>query len=159
MVHCSGTDRKHAACLSFKPSALHNSWLHFTRLARNTNSLCPGIVPAALEDALKKQAAAGRRARVLYTVPHGQNPTGATMSMQRKRDVYAVCCAHDVIILEDDAYAYLQFPQRTSDPCPGAHALPQHSRLSCTVHSNVTHSLPSRESTSLNPAVHESACT
>jgi DNA-binding transcriptional MocR family regulator len=77
-----------------------------------------GLVPEALEQALHRQAAAGRRARVLYTIPHGQNPTGATMSAPRKRAIYAICSKHDVVIIEDDAYAYLQFP-KNGGACPG----------------------------------------
>lgn len=77
-------------------------------------------MPEALEAALAARQAEGRRVRLLYTVPHGQNPTGATMPLERKRAIYTVCSAHDVVIIEDDAYAYLQFPHAHGHPCPGA---------------------------------------
>lgn len=40
----------------------------------------------------------------------GQNPTSGTLSVQRRKDIYAICCKYDVIIIEDDPYWYLQFP-------------------------------------------------
>ena len=43
-----------------------------------------------------------------YSVGH--NPTGGTLSIQRRKDIYAVCVMFDVIIVEDDPYWYLQYP-------------------------------------------------
>ncbi|KAI1774131.1 PLP-dependent transferase [Hypoxylon cercidicola] len=51
-----------------------------------------------------------RRPSVLYTVPSGQNPTGATQGERRRRDIYDVCRRHDVYILEDEPYYFLQMP-------------------------------------------------
>lgn len=48
--------------------------------------------------------------KLLYLVPNCQNPTGRTMTMQRKKDIYKVCQKHNIVILEDDPYALLQFP-------------------------------------------------
>ncbi|KAJ2026190.1 hypothetical protein GGI06_000270 [Coemansia sp. S85] len=72
-----------------------------------------GIVPAAL-DALcsnwsTAKGADAPRPRVAYMIPTAQNPTGATMSMQRKQAIYAVAKKHDLVIIEDDPYYYLQF--------------------------------------------------
>ncbi|KAF9933462.1 hypothetical protein BGZ67_004286 [Mortierella alpina] len=47
--------------------------------------------------------------RVVYLIPTGQNPTGSTMSVQRRRDIMRVAQEHDLIIIEDDPYYYLQF--------------------------------------------------
>ncbi|KAI0638513.1 PLP-dependent transferase [Trametes polyzona] len=49
-----------------------------------------------------------KRPHVLYTVPIGQNPTGLTMSFERKKEIYDVCVEYDVIIVEDDPYYFLQ---------------------------------------------------
>ncbi|KAF5364252.1 hypothetical protein D9756_000658 [Leucocoprinus leucothites] len=48
------------------------------------------------------------RPRVMYTVPTGQNPTGATMDVHRKNEIYDICVRFDVIIVEDDPYYFLQ---------------------------------------------------
>ncbi|KAK1705439.1 pyridoxal phosphate-dependent transferase [Colletotrichum lupini] len=45
---------------------------------------------------------------LLYLVPTGHNPTGATQSLQRRRSIYRVAQQHDLIILEDDPYYWLQ---------------------------------------------------
>ncbi|KIJ70016.1 hypothetical protein HYDPIDRAFT_77313 [Hydnomerulius pinastri MD-312] len=50
------------------------------------------------------------RPHVMYIIPVGQNPTGSTLSIQRKKEIYDICCKYalDVIILEDDPYHFLQ---------------------------------------------------
>ncbi|PPQ63863.1 hypothetical protein CVT24_009489 [Panaeolus cyanescens] len=48
------------------------------------------------------------RPHVMYIVPVGQNPTGATMHAQRKKEIYDLCVEFDVIIVEDDPYYFLQ---------------------------------------------------
>ncbi|KAF5625800.1 Aromatic amino acid aminotransferase [Fusarium sp. NRRL 25303] len=55
-----------------------------------------------------------RRPRLLYLVPVGSNPTGVTISAQRRREIYEVCVEFDIIIIEDDPYYCLQFPKSTN---------------------------------------------
>ncbi|KAI5927671.1 pyridoxal phosphate-dependent transferase [Camillea tinctor] len=71
-----------------------------------------------------------RKPTVLYTVPSGQNPTGATMGEQRRRDVYEVCCKHDVFILEDEPYYFLQMPDYKGKASNGASTANGHTELS-----------------------------
>ncbi|KAK2623771.1 hypothetical protein QTJ16_006952 [Diplocarpon rosae] len=67
--------------------------------------------PGGLEDVLENwDPARGLRPHLLYTVSIGQNPTGGTVSVQRRKEVYAICSKYDVIIIEDDPYWYLQYP-------------------------------------------------
>ena len=44
----------------------------------------------------------------------GQNPTSGVLSLQRRKEIYALCSKYDVIIIEDDPYWYLQFPSSTA---------------------------------------------
>jgi DNA-binding transcriptional MocR family regulator len=44
----------------------------------------------------------------------GQNPTSGTLSLARRKEIYAVCQKYDVVIVEDDPYWYLQYPSSTS---------------------------------------------
>ncbi|KAF2754292.1 PLP-dependent transferase [Pseudovirgaria hyperparasitica] len=71
-----------------------------------------GMLPAALDGLLEAwdpaAHAGARKPRVLYTVPSGQNPTGATQSGARRAALYAVCRKHDVIVFEDEPYYFLQ---------------------------------------------------
>lgn len=38
-----------------------------------------------------------------------QNPTGSTLSLERRRQIYQIARDWDVIILEDDPYFFLQY--------------------------------------------------
>lgn len=70
-----------------------------------------GLLPQSMDDILSNWDATERGAqkpRVLYTVPSGQNPTGATQGEQRRKEIYAVCQKHDVYIFEDEPYYFLQ---------------------------------------------------
>jgi DNA-binding transcriptional MocR family regulator len=52
----------------------------------------------------------GMKPHLMYTITIGQNPTGGVLSVQRRKDIYALCVEHDIIIVEDDPYWYLQYP-------------------------------------------------
>ncbi|KAJ6151566.1 Aromatic amino acid aminotransferase, partial [Penicillium chermesinum] len=70
-----------------------------------------GIVPEGMDELLSNWDAKARGARkpfVLYTIPTGQNPTGATQSAERRHAVYKVAQKHDVYIIEDEPYYFLQ---------------------------------------------------
>jgi len=63
-----------------------------------------GLNLEALENALKT----GKDIRFLYTIPNFQNPTGATMSLEKRRAVYALAQQYDILILEDNPYGDLR---------------------------------------------------
>lgn len=63
-----------------------------------------GIVPEALDDQLRTLSA-----KLLYTVPTFQNPTGRTLSAERRRALLEVTRRHGVTILEDGPYNELRF--------------------------------------------------
>lgn len=62
------------------------------------------MIPAKLESMLQTTSKISGRARprVLYLIPTGQNPAGCTLSDARKKEIYAIACKHNLIILEDD---------------------------------------------------------
>lgn len=49
------------------------------------------------------------RARMIYTVPDFQNPTGVTLSLERRKHLIALANAHDLIVLEDTPYRQIRF--------------------------------------------------
>ncbi|TWT01484.1 PLP-dependent aminotransferase family protein [Planomicrobium sp. CPCC 101079] len=49
--------------------------------------------------------------RILYTIPTSQNPTGTTMSQERREHVLALAEEYGFLILEDDAYGELGFKE------------------------------------------------
>ena len=73
-------------------------------------------VRAALEDAVS----AGQRVKFVYTIADHHNPTGATMSLDRRRALLEVCGEYGVIVLEDAAYTELYF---NGPPPPSLFAL------------------------------------
>ncbi|KAI8941619.1 hypothetical protein NX059_002832 [Plenodomus lindquistii] len=73
-----------------------------------------GIQSVALRSLLRDWDASqrnARRPRVLYLVSVGSNPTGITISAQRRKEIYDICVEFDIIIVEDDPYYFLQYPQ------------------------------------------------
>ncbi|KAI1335887.1 pyridoxal phosphate-dependent transferase [Xylariaceae sp. FL0016] len=77
-----------------------------------------GLLPDRMDEIISTwdEGARGKsRPRVLYTVPSGQNPTGATQGEARRREIYKVCRKHDVFIFEDEPYYFLQMPDYTAD--------------------------------------------
>lgn len=60
-----------------------------------------GLLPEALD------RAASQGARVLYTLPTLQNPTGRIMGEERRAQIAAIARKHDLWIVEDDIYSAL----------------------------------------------------
>ena len=63
-----------------------------------------GLDIAALEQALDTE----KNIKYLYTIPNFQNPSGITMSLEKRRRVYELCRDHNVMILEDNPYGDLR---------------------------------------------------
>ncbi len=59
---------------------------------------------AAMERALKHD-----RPRFMYTIANYHNPTGQSMSPQRRRDLLALAAKYKLPILEDDVYGFLGY--------------------------------------------------
>lgn len=66
------------------------------------------------------------RPRFIYTVPTYQNPTGATMSLERRERLLALAQRYQVPIVEDDPFSDLYFHQ---PPPPPIKALDQHGHV------------------------------
>ena len=64
-----------------------------------------GLLPEALEQAL----AEGPKPAFLYTIATFQNPSGRTLSEERRRRVVEIARAHDLLVLEDDPYGLVRF--------------------------------------------------
>lgn len=69
-----------------------------------------GLIPEDLEKKIREH-----RPKFLYTIPTFQNPTGLTMSLERRKEVLAICEKEGVIVLEDDPYRDLRY---AGEPLP-----------------------------------------
>ncbi|MFN8622805.1 MAG: PLP-dependent aminotransferase family protein [Chloroflexota bacterium] len=61
-----------------------------------------------IED-LERVLATTPRARLLYTVPEFQNPTGTTLSVERRQAVIDLANRYDIVVLEDTPYRHLRY--------------------------------------------------
>ncbi len=68
-----------------------------------------GMVPDAFEEACQ-----AFRPRFVYTMPTLHNPTTATASESRRQEIVRIARAHNVLIVEDDAYGFLVEPRAIS---------------------------------------------
>jgi 2-aminoadipate transaminase len=68
-----------------------------------------GLDTDALEAVLLELQRAGRRLKLVYTVPTFHCPTGAEMSVARRRKLVQLAQRFGFLIIEDDVYADLRF--------------------------------------------------
>ncbi|XP_020853523.1 kynurenine/alpha-aminoadipate aminotransferase, mitochondrial [Phascolarctos cinereus] len=87
-------------------------------LGCNIISVCSdqyGIIPDSLRAVLSKwrpedaQKPERETPKFLYTVPNGNNPTGTSLTYERKKEIYELARKYDFLIIEDDPYYFLQF--------------------------------------------------
>ncbi|XP_045853119.1 kynurenine/alpha-aminoadipate aminotransferase, mitochondrial [Meles meles] len=74
-----------------------------------------GIIPDSLREVLSKWKPEESKnpkkntPKFLYTVPNGNNPTGNSLTANRKKEIYELARKYDFLIIEDDPYYFLQF--------------------------------------------------
>src|SRR5438034_6831409 len=51
----------------------------------------------------------GVRPRMFFVVPNFQNPTGETLSLERREAFLALAASHEAVVVEDDPYGALRF--------------------------------------------------
>ena len=81
--------------------------LHLLGIKRDEH----GMLASDLDPVVANWDEAARGAKkpfLVYTVPTGQNPTSSTQPLSRRREIYAVAEKHDLFILEDEPYYFLQ---------------------------------------------------
>ena len=60
-------------------------------------------------DALEQALAGGPQPAFLYTIPTFQNPSGRTLSLERRRRLVALAAERELLIVEDDPYGLVRF--------------------------------------------------
>ena len=63
-----------------------------------------GLIPEALPALIERE-----KPRFLYTIPNFQNPTGVTLTAERRQSLYAIAARYGLIVLEDDPYGALRY--------------------------------------------------
>lgn len=75
-----------------------------------------GLIIERVEEALVELEAAGRPPKFLYTVSTFQNPTGVTLSLERRNQLLDLAERHHLPIVEDDPYGELRYSGETVPP-------------------------------------------
>src|SRR5919197_537870 len=66
-------------------------------------------------DALAAALADGDKPAFLYAIPTFQNPSGRTLSTERRRRLVELARAHELLLLEDDPYSLVRYE---GEPAP-----------------------------------------
>jgi len=74
-----------------------------------------GISAKILEEKLLELKKKGVKPKFIYEIPDFQNPTGITMSLQRRKEILALAKQYDILIVEDSPYRELRY---TGDHLP-----------------------------------------
>ena len=72
----------------------------FVRIAMDDD----GLVPESLEEVLKKHTI-----KFVYTVPTFQNPTGRSISLDRRKQIASIITRYRALLIEDDPYSALRY--------------------------------------------------
>jgi 2-aminoadipate transaminase len=70
----------------------------FASVATDEHGLVPGSIEPVVEGA-----------RMLYALPNFQNPTGRSLSIERRRELVDTCARHNLPLIEDDPYGALSY--------------------------------------------------
>jgi 2-aminoadipate transaminase len=71
-------------------------------------------------DALRSALDRDPKPTFLYTIPTFQNPSGRTLSAERRHELIELARAHDLLVVEDDPYGLVRFD---GEAAPGLHEL------------------------------------
>lgn len=80
----------------------------------------------ALEERITEAKAAGKTMKAIYVIPDFQNPSGITMSLEKRKRLLEIARREDLLIFEDDPYGKLRF---AGEPVPSICSLDTEGRV------------------------------
>ncbi|MDR1885814.1 MAG: PLP-dependent aminotransferase family protein [Synergistaceae bacterium] len=90
------------------PGAIHtmrNRGAAFITVPCDSDGINTDLLPEAIETA----TGAGARIKFIYSIVNFQNPTGGTLSTERRKKLLEIAERYDLIIFEDDPYGHLRY--------------------------------------------------
>jgi len=75
-----------------------------------------GIDIDSLRRNIERLRRVGINPKIIYTVPTFQNPSGETMSFNRRKELIDIASEYDFIIVEDDPYSEIFFEKKSIPP-------------------------------------------
>ncbi len=94
------------------PGAIHtmrNRAAHFAPVPCDEDGMRVDLLPQVIE----RERAAGRKIAFVYSIVNFQNPSGATLSLERRKKMLEIAEKYDLVIFEDDPYGHLRFDGET----------------------------------------------
>jgi len=70
-----------------------------------------GLIPEALPELIERE-----KPRFLYTIANFQNPTGVTLTAERRRTLYSIAARYGLTVVEDDPYGALRYAGKSIPP-------------------------------------------
>ena len=94
-------------------SAFKSYGVRFLPIEMDEQGIRTDLLHSRLRE-LKKEAGSGieyyqNMPKFIYTIPDFQNPSGITMSLQRREELFNIAEEFDLIIVEDVAYKWLRY--------------------------------------------------
>ena len=86
-------------------TAFYNHGADFASVPVDGEGMVVSKLPALIER-LRKE---GKKPKFIYTIVNFQNPAGATMTVERRRELAAIADRYGLVIFEDDPYGYVRF--------------------------------------------------
>ncbi len=86
--------------------SLRNAGARFVAVPCDGDGMIVDRLPAAVAHC---EAATGLRPKLLYTIPDFSNPTGACLSLDRRRQLLETAAELGIPVLEDDPYGQLRY--------------------------------------------------
>lgn len=90
------------------PGALHamrNRGARFLSVPCDKDGLCVDQLPGIIEEGRRN----GHKIKFIYTIVNFQNPSGATLSTERRAKLLEIAEKYDLIVFEDDPYGHLRY--------------------------------------------------
>lgn len=75
-----------------------------------------GIHTGKLEEEIKKLASENRKPKFIYVIPDFQNPSGITISLEKRKELIRIAEEYDLLIVEDSPYRQLRFEGEAEPP-------------------------------------------
>ena len=94
--------------------ALHNAQAELLGVRQDDD----GIDLADLRDKIESARKAGRRVKCIYTISNFQNPSGVTLTAERRAGLVDIADEYDLLIIEDDPYFDIHFAHDDRRPRP-----------------------------------------
>ncbi len=68
-----------------------------------------GIIPEDVEKSIADLSSRGHKPKFIYVIPNFQNPTGVTLSLERRKHLLEISEKHQIPIVEDNPYGEIRF--------------------------------------------------